>query len=159
MAWTSFVPSWNAEHTAVYAAENAMASYFVYKRRIPFFWGGGYPCISIKMIPCTEFRVRQEIKHFAWWYSSSKRNNWRKDDKTGTEIVWDVMGHRLLVHVMFNMWRHILAATGELFRCCVGAVSKRFVIVNNHYVSKHWLLITLAKQSVPFAIMTLQLVF
>ena len=38
----AFVPSWNAEHTAVYAAENTMASYFVYKRRIPLFF---YRCI------------------------------------------------------------------------------------------------------------------
>ena len=44
------------------------------------------------------------------------------------------MGHRLLVHIMFqHVTSHISAPIGELFRCYAEAVFKRFVIVNNHY--------------------------
>ena len=39
---TVFAPSWNAERTAVCAAENTIASHFVYKRQIPLFL---YRCI------------------------------------------------------------------------------------------------------------------
>ena len=83
----------------------------------------------IIIIPCTGFRVRQHNKHFAWGYWS-KRNTWRKDDKTGTELVWDVMGHRLLVHIMFNMWRHISQQRPESFSCVMCHLCNNYIKVS-----------------------------